>query len=167
MILHSYGTCQPDVMNLSSRDVVLPVVPMFHVNAWSLAVCLRAGRREARAARRSAGRREHLRTVRDERVTFSAGVPTVWLGALQHMQQTRQEAVDGEAHDRRRVRLSAGADADLTSGDYGIKIVHAWGMTEMSPLARVHAQGQALSGCRGKTSSPSRSSRGGRRSAST
>ena len=86
-VLHAYAACLPDAMNLSARDVVMPVVPMFHVNAWSLPY---AGPLVGckivfpGAALDGASVHELFET---EKVTMSAGVPTVWLGLLQHVQQ--------------------------------------------------------------------------------
>ena len=136
MILHSYATCQPDVMNLSSRDVVLPVVPMFHVNAWSLPyACALAGAKLVLPGPALDGA-SVCELFESESVTFTAGVPTVWLGALQYMQQTGKKLSTVK-------RMIVGGSAvppalmQTYERDYGIKILHAWGMTEMSPLGTV------------------------------
>ena len=136
MILHSYGTCQPDVMCLSSRDVVLPVVPMFHVNAWSLPyACALAGAKLVFPGAALDGA-SICELFENEHVTFTAGVPTVWLGALQYMQQTGKKLSTVK-------RMIVGGSAcppalmQTYERDYGVKILHAWGMTEMSPLGTV------------------------------
>ena len=135
-LLHTFGVPLPDVMNLSARDVILPVVPMFHVNAWALPyVCAMIGAKLVfpGAALDGASVCELFET---EKVTFSAGVPTVWLGALQHLQKTGKKLSTVK-------RMVVGGSAcppalmETYERDYGIKLIHAWGMTEMSPLGTV------------------------------
>ncbi|WP_048995032.1 AMP-binding protein, partial [Burkholderia multivorans] len=81
-VLHAYGAALPDAMNLSAMDAVLPVVPMFHVNAWGLpyAVPLTGGKLVLPG--KDLDGRSLYELMEAERVTFSAGVPTVWLGLL-------------------------------------------------------------------------------------
>ncbi len=132
-ILHAMAACMPDVMCLSARDVVLPVVPMFHVNAWGTPYS--SAMMGAKLVLPGAGLdgASLYELFESERVTFSAGVPTVWLGLLQHLQK----------HDlkfttpwRSVVGGSACPPALMKTfrDDYGVKIHHAWGMSEMSPL---------------------------------
>jgi fatty-acyl-CoA synthase len=132
-ILHAYGTALPDVMCLSSRDCVLPVVPMFHANAWG--VCHTAPMIGAKLVFPGCaldGKSLH-ELFETEKVTFSAGVPTVWIGLLQHMKQagarfsTLQRTVVGGA-------ACPPAMIRTFRDDYGVELNHAWGMTEMSPL---------------------------------
>jgi acyl-CoA synthetase (AMP-forming)/AMP-acid ligase II len=132
-LLHTYAACQPDVFNVSSRDSILPVVPMFHVNAWSVPYCgALAG---AKLVFPGAGMDGASLTelFENEQVTMSAGVPTVWLGLLQHLQKTGQKLTTLKS-------MVVGGSAcppalmKAFQNDYGIKIHHAWGMTEMSPL---------------------------------
>ena len=86
-ILHAYATCLPDVMCLSSRDVVLPVVPMFHVTAWGAPYsCSMVGAKLVFPGPGLDGASLY-ELFESEGVTFSAGVPTVWLGLLQHLQK--------------------------------------------------------------------------------
>ena len=135
-VLHAYAASLPDVFNLSSREVVLPVVPMFHVNAWgSPYSCALAGAKLVFPGPHLDGKSLH-ELFETERVTFSAGVPTVWLGLLNYMKQeklrfsTLRSVVIGG---------SACPPAMLRSfqEEYGVEVRHAWGMTEMSPLGTV------------------------------
>ena len=132
-LLHAYATCMPDVMNLSSRDVVLPVVPMFHVNAWGTPYsCALTGAKLVFPGAGLDGASVY-ELFEKEGVTFSAGVPTVWLGLLQHLQKnnlklsTLQRCVIGGS-------ACPPALMQAFEKDYGVKIHHGWGMTEMSPL---------------------------------
>jgi 3-(methylthio)propionyl---CoA ligase len=136
-VLHSYAACLPDAMNISSRSVILPVVPMFHVNAWGIpyaAPAMGAKLVFPGAGMDGASIYELFET---ERVTYSAGVPTVWLGLLTHMKannlkfSTMKYTVIGG---------SAAPPAMIKSfnDDYGVKVLHAWGMTEMSPLGTLN-----------------------------
>ena len=137
-MLHTYAACLPDALNLSARDVVLPVVPMFHVNAWGLPYsCALTG---AKLVFPGAGMdgASLCELFEKERVTVSAGVPTIWLGLLAHLKQhnlkfsTLQRTVIGG---------SACPPAMIRSfeQDYGVRVLHAWGMTEMSPLGTVNS----------------------------
>ncbi|HEX5092935.1 MAG TPA: 3-(methylthio)propionyl-CoA ligase [Burkholderiales bacterium] len=134
-ILHAYGGALPDVLNLSSRDVVLPVVPMFHVNAWGLPYsCAAMGTKLVFPGQHLDGRSLH-ELFETERVSMSAGVPTVWLGLLNHMKEhklgfsTLKAVVIGG---------SACPPAMMRAFDeLGVQVLHAWGMTEMSPLGSV------------------------------
>ena len=135
-ILHAYAACMPDAINLSARDVVMPVVPMFHANAWSLPyACPLAGCKIVfpGAALDGASVYELFET---EKVTMSAGVPTVWLGLLQYTQQNdlkfstfRRTVIGGSACPPAMIRSF--------QETYGVEVLHAWGMTEMSPLGTV------------------------------
>jgi 3-(methylthio)propionyl---CoA ligase len=132
-VLHALGACMPDVMNLSARDVVLPVVPMFHVNAWGTPyACPIVGAKMVfpGAALDGASLTE---LFEQEKVTFTAGVPTIWLGLLQHLQKSGQKL---STVNRMVVGGSACPPALMQAfkEQFGIHIHHAWGMTEMSPL---------------------------------
>lgn len=135
-VLHAYGTCMPDVMGLSARDVVLPVVPMFHVNAWGIPYS--AAAIGAKLVMPGAGLdgASLYELFESEKVSFSAGVPTVWLGLLQHLQKNNlhfsrpwNSIVGGSACPPALMRAYRDG--------YGVKIRHAWGMSEMSPLGTV------------------------------
>jgi fatty-acyl-CoA synthase len=135
-ILHAYAACLPDAIDLSARDVVLPVVPMFHVNAWGLPyACALAGCKLVFPGAQLDGASIY-ELFEQERVTMSAGVPTVWLGLLQHV---KQNAVRFGSLTRTVIGGSACPPAMIRTfeHDYDVKVLHAWGMTEMSPLGTV------------------------------
>jgi fatty-acyl-CoA synthase len=131
-VLHALSTGCGDVFGISCRDVVMPVVPMFHANGWSLAFTapmLGAGLALPGAKLDGASVFELLTQCR---VTWSAAVPTVWLALLRHLEET-----GGRLPDLRRVVIGGAACPRLivkTFQDvYGVEVLHAWGMTEMSP----------------------------------
>jgi fatty-acyl-CoA synthase len=136
-MLHALGSALPDTLGLSARSVVLPVVPMFHVNAWGLpysAALVGAKLVFPGAALDGASVYELFET---EGVTFTAGVPTVWLALLQHMQANKLElstlkhaVIGGSA--------APPAMIEAFDRDHGVEVLHAWGMSEMSPLGSVN-----------------------------
>ena len=134
-MLHCYGAGLPDFISLSARDVVLPVVPMFHVNAWSLPyLAPMVGAKLVFPGAALDGKSIH-ELLEAEGVTVSAGVPTVWLGLLNHVQ-----AVGGSFKHMRRTLIGGSACPPAMIAkfrDYGVTVLHAWGMTEMSPLGTV------------------------------
>ncbi|HWB76941.1 MAG TPA: long-chain fatty acid--CoA ligase [Nannocystaceae bacterium] len=136
-VLHSLVTALPDALELGRRDTLLPVVPMFHVNAWGLpyASALVGAKQVLPGPHLDAA--SLLELMQDERVTIAAGVPTIWLAI--------REALDA-APDRWKlrddVRMVVGGSAapeqlirDLDR--HGLRIIHAWGMTETSPVGLV------------------------------
>jgi acyl-CoA synthetase (AMP-forming)/AMP-acid ligase II len=133
IVLHSLGALQPDAMGISSRDVVLPAVPMFHVNAWGLPyTCPMIGAKMVMPGTRLDGA-SLLEQFEREGVTFSAGVPTIWFNLLNHLKETgrrpstlRKVVIGGAAAPRSMIQTF--------EEDYGVEVVHAWGMTEMTPL---------------------------------
>ena len=135
-ILHAFAGSLPDALNLSARDSVLPVVPMFHVNAWGLPyACAMTGAKMVFPGPAMDGR-SIFELIEAEKVTFAAGVPTVWQMMLGHMQagQLRFSTLR-----RTVIGGSACPPAMITAfhDDYGVEVLHAWGMTEMSPLGTV------------------------------
>ncbi|MFC5476117.1 3-(methylthio)propionyl-CoA ligase [Paraherbaspirillum soli] len=132
-VLHSYASAMPDSLNVSGRDTVLPVVPMFHVNAWGLpySVLLTGAKMVFPGA--ALDGKSLYELFEQEQVTFSAGVPTVWLGLLTYLAQnnlkfsTFKRTIIGGA-------ACPPAMMKTLRNQYGIEVVHAWGMTEMSPL---------------------------------
>lgn len=132
-VLHSYAAAMPDAMNISSRDVVLPVVPMFHVNAWGIPYsAAMVGCKLVFPGPHLDGKSLY-ELFEAEKVTFSAGVPTVWLGLLTHMQTHKLKFSSF------RCTVIGGAACppsmiDTLEDDFGVEVVHAWGMTELSPL---------------------------------
>ena len=133
IVLHSLGSALPDTLNLGMQDVLLPVVPMFHVLAWGLPytgvmtgckLVLPGPYLDAESL---------LELYASERVTKTAGVPTIWLGVLQALQKepTRWRLEPMEMV----VGGSAAPEAMIRAFDrFGLRVLHAWGMTEMSPL---------------------------------
>ena len=136
-VLHAYGAALPDTLGLSARSVVLPVVPMFHVNAWGLpytAAMVGAKLVFPGVALDGASLYELFET---ENVSFTAGVPTVWLALLQYMQANKLElstvkyaVIGGSA--------APPAMIETFDKEYGVEVLHAWGMSEMSPLGSVN-----------------------------
>ena len=132
-ILHALASSLPDVMNCSARSVILPVVPMFHVNAWGVPYF--APLNGAKLVFPGAGLdgKSLYELFESEKVTHTAGVPTVWLALLAHMKQnnlkfsTLKTAIVGGA-------ACPPAMIETFRNDYGVECRHAWGMTEMSPL---------------------------------
>ncbi len=147
-VLHSFAGTMPDALNLSATDSILPVVPMFHVNAWGLpyAACM-VGAKLVFPGAAMDGKSLH-ELFESEGVTLSAGVPTVWQGLLAYV-----ESIGGRFSTMKRTVIGGSAcpPAMLRAfGDqYGVHVLHAWGMTEMSPLGTVcsfKAEHAALAG---------------------
>ncbi|HTO50198.1 MAG TPA: 3-(methylthio)propionyl-CoA ligase [Burkholderiales bacterium] len=132
-ILHAYAASLPDVFAASARMTILPVVPMFHVNAWSIPYM--APLNGAKLVFPGAGLdgKSLYELFEAEKVTVTAGVPTVWLGLLTYM---RQNNLKFSTLERAVVGGSAAPPAMIREFDktYGVQCQHAWGMTEMSPL---------------------------------
>ena len=135
-LLHAFATCQTDVFGISARDSVLPVVPMFHVNAWGLPyACAMAGAKLVFPGPGLDGKSVY-ELMEHEGVTFAAGVPTVWQMLLNYMAPL---GVKFTSLKRTIVGGSACPPAMIHSfqDSYGVEVLHAWGMTEMSPLGTV------------------------------
>ena len=136
-ILHTYAIALPDVMNLSARDVILPVVPMFHVNAWGTPyACAMVGAKIVFPGAGLDGASLH-ELFEKEGVTLSAGVPTVWLGLLNYVKQNNLKF---STMNRTVIGGSACPPAMIATfqDEYGVRVLHAWGMTEMSPLGTLN-----------------------------
>ena len=135
-ILHAYAAALPDSLNLSARDVVMPVVPMFHANSWSLAYgCPAVGAKLVLPGMALDGKSVYD-LMEGEKVSFSAGVPTVWQALLGHVESN---SLSFSALKRTVIGGSACPPAMMrTFGDkYHVEVLHAWGMTELSPLGTV------------------------------
>jgi fatty-acyl-CoA synthase len=135
-IIHAYGAALPDALNLSARDSVLPVVPMFHANAWSLPyACTMVGAKMVFPGPHLDGK-SVFELIEQEKVTLSAGVPTVWLMLLQHLAAGKLRFSTLE---RTVIGGSACPPAMIRKfqEEHGVRVFHAWGMTEMSPLGTV------------------------------
>ena len=132
-VIHAFAAALPDVMALSSREVVLPVVPMFHVNAWGIPYA--AAMTGVKLVMPGAGLdgASLYQLFEQEKVTLTAGVPTVWLGVLQHLQKNGLKLSTV-------TRMVVGGAAcppalmDTFKNDYNIQMQHAWGMSELSPI---------------------------------
>jgi 3-(methylthio)propionyl---CoA ligase len=135
-MLHAYAGALPDALNLSACDVILPVVPMFHVNAWGLPYGAALVGAKLVFPGAALDGKSLYELFENEKVTLSAGVPTVWLGLLNFV---RQENLRFSTMNRTVIGGSACPPAMLRSfqEDYGVNVLHAWGMTEMSPLGTV------------------------------
>jgi fatty-acyl-CoA synthase len=137
LVLHSLVAAMPDQLGVASRDTILPVVPMFHVNAWGLPYTATLAGAELVLPGPKLDAVSVLDLMADERVTMSAGVPTVWMALLQalnaepdrwDLSSLRRLIVGGSAVPR---SLLEGFDR------HGLTIIQAWGMTESSPLGTV------------------------------
>jgi len=131
-VLHAMAMIQPDMLGLSSRDVVMPVVPLFHANGWSTGFSAPM----AGAAMVLPGRHldpGSLYEMLEEGVTVTAAVPTVWLPLLTYLRETGKKLPDLD-------RVVIGGSAcpraviEAFQHEYGVRVLHAWGMTETSPL---------------------------------
>jgi len=137
-LLHAYATMMPDALGISRADVVLPIVPMFHVNAWGNPYsCPMAGAKLVLPGNRMGDGKTIAALINEEKVTLSAGVPTVWLGMLAHLKAS------GERIDTLKRIVVGGAACPLSVMEdmdrYGVETRVGWGMTEMSPLGTVNA----------------------------
>jgi 3-(methylthio)propionyl---CoA ligase len=136
-IIHCYASSMPDALNISARDVILPVVPMFHVNAWGLPYCAAMVGAKMVFPGAALDGASVFELFEQEKVTVSAGVPTVWLGLLAFMKQSDRKF---STLKRTVIGGSACPPAMIRSfeKEYGVQVIHAWGMTEMSPLGTVN-----------------------------
>jgi fatty-acyl-CoA synthase len=149
-VLHSLMAAQPDAMDVGARDVVMPVVPMFHANCWGLALTSPlTGATMAMPGGKLDGASiyEMLNTCR---VSFTAAVPTVWLMLLAHLEANnlklphlKKVVIGGSACPR--------AMAQTFQDVYGVEVIHAWGMTEMSPLGTLGSLKPEYAGLKGES----------------
>jgi fatty-acyl-CoA synthase len=135
-LLHTYAAALPDALNCSARDAILPVVPMFHVNAWGLPyIACMVGAKLVFPGPALDGQSLH-ELIEDEQVTLSAGVPTVWQGLLAHV-----DAIKGSFSSMKRTIIGgAPCPTAMTAAfqeRHHVDVVHAWGMTELSPVGTV------------------------------
>ncbi|NPC54205.1 3-(methylthio)propionyl-CoA ligase [Caenimonas soli] len=132
-ILHAYAAALPDVMCLSARDSVLPVVPMFHVNAWGIPYSAALVGAKLVFPGPALDGKSVYELIEAEKVNYAAGVPTVWQMLLGHMKPNqlrfstlKRTVIGGSA--------CPPAMINAFREEYGVEVLHAWGMTEMSPL---------------------------------
>ncbi len=132
-LLHAYAAALPDVMGLSARDSVLPVVPMFHVNAWGIPYSAALTGCKLVFPGGALDGKSVYELIEAEKVTYAAGVPTVWQMLLGHMGPNKLRF---STLNRTVIGGSACPPAMITAfrEQYGVEVLHAWGMTEMSPL---------------------------------
>jgi fatty-acyl-CoA synthase len=135
-VLHAMMTVMPDMFGISCRDVVMPVVPMFHANGWSIALTapMTGASLVMPGPKLDGASIYELLTTFD--VTCTAAVPTIWLMLLQHLEahgvklpHLRKVVIGGAACPRAMVKTF--------KEQYGIEVTHGWGMTEMSPLGTI------------------------------
>jgi fatty-acyl-CoA synthase len=132
-VIHALMAAQTDAQGISNRDTILPVVPMFHANAWALAFTApMVGAKLVLPGPKLDGP-SICELLTDEVVTMTAAVPTVWLALLQYLEQTgktlphmKRVLIGGSACPRSMI--------ETFEKKYDVQVIHAWGMTEMSPL---------------------------------
>ncbi len=132
-VLHSMIATSGDAMGISSRDVVMPVVPMFHANCWGIALTAPMNGAALIMPGAKMDGASVYQMLDEYRVSCTAAVPTIWLMLLQHLESTgaklphlRRVIIGGSACPR--------AMTEKFEKDYDVEVIHAWGMTEMSPL---------------------------------
>jgi fatty-acyl-CoA synthase len=135
-LLHTFAVAMPDALSLSARDTILPVVPMFHVNAWGLPYAAAMTGAKLIFPGGALDGKSVYDLIEGENVTMAAGVPTVWLGLLNHMAE-----VGGKFTTMRRTVIGGSACPPAMirtfKEKYDVTVLHAWGMTEMSPVGTV------------------------------
>jgi len=149
-VLHSLMCNQPDVLGVDSNDSVLPIVPMFHANAWAITFAVPMAGAALIMPGAGMDGRSIYELLESERVTASAAVPTVWLGLLQYLADNdlkltflKRVLIGGAACPRMMI--------EILENKYKVEVIHGWGMTEMSPIgttgklkhATAHLQGDA------------------------
>lgn len=135
-VLHTYAAALPDALNCSANDVILPVVPMFHVNAWGLPyIACMVGAKLVFPGPALDGKSLY-ELFEAEQVTLSAGVPTVWQGLLAYVQSNNLKFSS-----MRRTIIGGAACPPAMMKSFqdqlGVRVLHAWGMTELSPVGTV------------------------------
>ncbi|MGA9574167.1 MAG: long-chain-fatty-acid--CoA ligase [Lysobacterales bacterium] len=149
-VLHSLMCNQPDVLGVNSNDNVLPIVPMFHANAWAITFSIPAAGAGMIMPGAGMDGKSIYELLDAEKVSASAAVPTVWLGLLQHLEKN-----DLHLPYLKRVIIGGAACPqmmiELLENKYDVEVIHGWGMTEMSPVgttgklkhATEHLKGEA------------------------
>jgi fatty-acyl-CoA synthase len=138
LTLHSFGACLVDSLGVSQRDTVMAIVPMFHANAWGLPYASTLVGAKQVFPGNSMQPDRVLQLAQEEGVTLGAGVPTIWIGSLPLLQSGKYDISS-------MTRIVCGGSAAprglIDAYDkLGLRILHAWGMTEMSPLGTVAVQ---------------------------
>lgn len=148
-VLHALMCNQPDVLGVVSSDNILPIVPMFHANAWSTTFAVPSAGGSLIMPGAGMDGKSIYEMLNDEKVSASAAVPTVWMGLLQHLEENELQLphlnrvlIGGAACPRMMI--------EIFEGKYDVEVIHGWGMTEMSPVgttgklkrATEHLQGE-------------------------
>jgi len=136
-LLHSFAANTADGLAITSRDMVLPVVPMFHVNAWGVPYCAAMVGAQLVLPGPNLDGESLVRLIDGQKVTVALGVPTIWLGLLGHARAAGSKL---ESLERTVVGGSACPPSMIATfrEEYGVDTIHAWGMSEMSPLGSVN-----------------------------
>jgi fatty-acyl-CoA synthase len=141
-VIQTFASCLPTALGCAEGDVLLPVVPMFHVNAWNTPYsALMIGAKQVFPGPKLDGESLY-QLLSDEKVNYSLGVPTVWLGLLQYMEKTGGEL----PHLRKGLCGGSALPEALVRGfeKHGIELQQGWGMTEMSPIGTVNVLPPAI-----------------------
>ncbi len=138
LVLHSLASALPDGLGLSQSDAMMPVVPMFHANAWGLPFTSTLVGAKQVFPGPHLDPASLLELVQAEKVTFTAGVPTVWLGILEALGKS-PGAWDTSTLKAMVVGGAAAPQAMIEAFErkHGLRVIHAWGMTETTPLGTV------------------------------
>ncbi len=136
-MLHTLGANQPDGLSLSAKDTVLPVVPMFHANAWGVPYATAGVGAKLVLPGPNLDGESLVNLIDDHAVTMALGVPTIWMGLLQALETTGSKMNSLE-------RTLVGGSAlppsmiPIFRDKYGVELIHGWGMTETSPLGTIN-----------------------------
>ncbi len=136
-LLHAMMSATPDVMNFSARDCLLPVVPMFHVNAWGTAYAAPMVGAKLVLPGPGLDGKSLVTLFNTEKVTISAGVPTIWAGLIAYLEQSGETL----PHLPRTIVGGSACPPSIIEkfrDKYAVEVIHAWGMTELSPLGSVN-----------------------------
>ena len=148
-VLHAYAIALPDVLDMRATSRILPVVPMFHVNAWGIPYAAALTGATLVLPGRHLDGPNLTRLLNQERVTMSCGVPTVWLGLLQHTRTSGEKLTTVK-------RIMTGGSAapplliEAFRDELGVTVEHGWGMTELSPVGTYNAAKPAQAGLTGQ-----------------
>ena len=148
-VIHAYAIALPDVLDLRATSRILPVVPMFHVNAWGIPYATALTGAALVLPGRHLDGASLARLLNQERVTMTCGVPTVWLGLLQHLRASGEKLATVK-------RIMTGGSAapplliEAFRDEFGVAVEHGWGMTELSPVGTYNAPKPAQVGLTGE-----------------
>ena len=136
-VLHTLGANQADGLGLSAKDVVMPVVPMFHVNAWGVPYAAASVGSSLVLPGPHLDGESLVKLIDGEQVTMALGVPTIWLGLMNALEKTGSTAPSLQ---RTLIGGSAAPSYMIREflDKYGVELIHGWGMTETSPLGSIN-----------------------------